>query len=40
MSEDVKDAPRYQIRVHGRGGQGAVTAAQICAIAFEGLNIT
>mgnify|MGYP006289704973 CR=1 FL=1 len=36
MSEDVENAPRYQVRFHSRGGQGAVTAAQICMIAFPG----
>lgn len=36
MSDDVKKAPRYLIRFHGRGGQGAVTAAQLCAMAFDG----
>ncbi|MHA1519324.1 MAG: 2-oxoacid:acceptor oxidoreductase family protein [Promethearchaeota archaeon] len=36
MSEIVKDAPRFLIRFHGRGGQGAVTAAQLCSMAFDG----
>ncbi|MCF2138866.1 MAG: 2-oxoacid:acceptor oxidoreductase family protein [Candidatus Lokiarchaeota archaeon] len=36
MSDDIKKAPRYLIRFHGRGGQGAVTAAQLCAMAFNG----
>ncbi len=38
MTENVKDAPRYLVRFHGRGGQGAVTAAQLCMMAFEGLG--
>ncbi|TFH29010.1 MAG: hypothetical protein E4G98_04530, partial [Promethearchaeota archaeon] len=36
MSENVKDAPRFLVRFHGRGGQGAVTAAQLCSMAFDG----
>ncbi len=36
MSEIVKDAPRFLVRFHGRGGQGAVTAAQLCSMAFDG----
>ncbi|MHA1585428.1 MAG: 2-oxoacid:acceptor oxidoreductase family protein [Promethearchaeota archaeon] len=36
MSDDKKNAPRYLLRFHGRGGQGAVTAAQLCSMAFSG----
>jgi 2-oxoacid:acceptor oxidoreductase gamma subunit (pyruvate/2-ketoisovalerate family) len=38
MTEKVKEAPRYLVRFHGRGGQGAVTAAQLCMMAFDGLG--
>ncbi len=38
MTENVNDAPRYLVRFHGRGGQGAVTAAQLCMMAFDGLG--
>lgn len=37
MSES-SEAPRYLVRFHGRGGQGAVTAAQLCMMAYEGLG--
>ena len=36
MSENVKDAPRFRIRFHGKGRQGAVTGAQLCSMAFDG----
>ncbi len=39
MAESPSDtAPRYLVRFHGRGGQGAVTAAQLCMMAFKGLG--
>jgi pyruvate ferredoxin oxidoreductase gamma subunit len=29
----------YEVRIHGRGGQGGVTAAQLCVDAFEGMGV-
>ena len=29
----------YEVRIHGRGGQGGVTAAQLCVDAFDGLGV-
>jgi pyruvate ferredoxin oxidoreductase gamma subunit len=36
MAENKKNVPKYLVRFHGRGGQGAVTAAQLCSMAFDG----
>ncbi len=38
MSENNKQASKYLVRFHGRGGQGAVTAAQLCMMAFDGVG--
>jgi pyruvate ferredoxin oxidoreductase gamma subunit len=29
----------YEVRIHGRGGQGGVTAAQLCVDAFDGVGV-
>jgi 2-oxoacid:acceptor oxidoreductase gamma subunit (pyruvate/2-ketoisovalerate family) len=29
----------YLVRIHGRGGQGGVTAAQLCVNAFDGMGV-
>ena len=36
MAENKEKIPKYLVRFHGRGGQGAVTAAQLCSMAFDG----
>jgi 2-oxoacid:acceptor oxidoreductase gamma subunit (pyruvate/2-ketoisovalerate family) len=29
----------FEVRIHGRGGQGGVTAAQLCVDAFDGMGV-